>query len=749
MAINLTDELNAATKKGKIASAKQVYLEGDQENLQQIGDKTHQLEQSIKDISSTGGASTANAVSYNNETSGMTAVNAQAAIDELSAKNKAQDSTIATKADAADVTSKMQTEQTRVNAELEKKFDKNSIVQETGNAEDKVMSQKAVSDKLSNLNDKIEDNEGSISSLQDATAKLNKDKVSKDDSDTSISDNSEEFAITDSANKIALKVDKDGVKARLLNICDESGNVVKAISKETFDKIDANENDITSLQNTTNQLNKDKVSKDDSDTSISDNSEEFAITDSANKIALKVDKDGVKARLLNICDESGNVVKAISKETFDKIDANENDNIGRTCLLQECRGTYYEILNYSVSGNIKASVDTNIAKFNRSIRVECDDVEVTDDSNTASRGIITMDFTENPIKVNETLSFWYFIPTKYWRPSQITGSSEKKSVDVIKINVYNGEDKIYDAGLSFSQWSYNVGWNLFKLLTDDLAGKTITKMTFEFVSFNNNPNFQVWIGQFVADQRMQPILNFNMDNSLSDISYTSGFADWLLENNFPVDLRINNLKENVGEDPGFTVVRKLYKRGLANAMPYSDMARTKNLQDAVEYLLNGSQYGRLTSLYSANSERDVVAVGNSTNFIDDTLLLAERLAGYKIMRASNAYCYTSYMDKETCVMQTYGIGAIPSEEPEDVDTLIEKRIQTAKDIIDNAIKYGLAINFFTHQVAKKSQKGENEYNYLASYYEAVTAILSYAKEKEKQGQLRIISMYNISKELQL
>ena len=151
MAINLTDELNAATKKGKIASAKQVYLEGDKENLQQIGDKTHQLEQSIKDIAISGGASAANAVSYNNETSGMTAVNAQAAIDELAAKNKAQDNTIAAKADAADVTSKMQTEQTRVNAEFDKKFDKSNIAQELGDAEDKVMSQKAVSDKLSDL----------------------------------------------------------------------------------------------------------------------------------------------------------------------------------------------------------------------------------------------------------------------------------------------------------------------------------------------------------------------------------------------------------------------------------------------------------------------------------------------------------------------------------------------------------------------------------------------------------------------
>ena len=144
MAINLTDELNAATKKGKIASAKQVYLEGDQENLQQIGEKTHQLEQSIKDISVSGGASTANAVSYNNETSGMTAVNAQAAIDELAAKNKAQDNTIATKADAVDVTSKMQAEQNRVNAELDKMFDKSNIAQEFGDSEDKVVSQFAL-----------------------------------------------------------------------------------------------------------------------------------------------------------------------------------------------------------------------------------------------------------------------------------------------------------------------------------------------------------------------------------------------------------------------------------------------------------------------------------------------------------------------------------------------------------------------------------------------------------------------------
>lgn len=141
MAINLTDTLNAATTKGKLANAKQIYLNGDTKNLQQAYEETSthfdtldnrstQMEKAIQDISVTGGASTANTVSYNNSTSKLEAITTQGAIDELAAKN-------ATKAEKAEVT-----------AELGKKFDKESILQELGEAEDKVMSQKVVSDKL-------------------------------------------------------------------------------------------------------------------------------------------------------------------------------------------------------------------------------------------------------------------------------------------------------------------------------------------------------------------------------------------------------------------------------------------------------------------------------------------------------------------------------------------------------------------------------------------------------------------------
>ena len=133
MSINLTDELEVKTQKGKLAAAKQIFLEGDKETLQQIGDKTHQLEDAIKDITVSGGASTANAVSYNNKTSGMTAITAQGAIDELAAKNKAQDAIIEAKAEKSEVAT-----------ELEKKFNKENIAQEFGDSKDKVVSQFAL-----------------------------------------------------------------------------------------------------------------------------------------------------------------------------------------------------------------------------------------------------------------------------------------------------------------------------------------------------------------------------------------------------------------------------------------------------------------------------------------------------------------------------------------------------------------------------------------------------------------------------
>ena len=98
-----------------------------------LNTKHESLSRTVQGIAATGGASTANNVTYNNDSSGLNAENAQDAIDELAAKNKTQDTIIEAKADKSEVAT-----------ELDKKFDKENIAQEFGDSKDKVVSQFAL-----------------------------------------------------------------------------------------------------------------------------------------------------------------------------------------------------------------------------------------------------------------------------------------------------------------------------------------------------------------------------------------------------------------------------------------------------------------------------------------------------------------------------------------------------------------------------------------------------------------------------
>ena len=87
----------------------------------------------------------------------------QSSVNEALAKKadkETVDIELGKKANTADVNTKFTEEQKRVDAELDKKFDKESIAQESGNSEVLVMSQKAVSDKLSNLSVGLESFKG-------------------------------------------------------------------------------------------------------------------------------------------------------------------------------------------------------------------------------------------------------------------------------------------------------------------------------------------------------------------------------------------------------------------------------------------------------------------------------------------------------------------------------------------------------------------------------------------------------------
>lgn len=167
MSINLTDEIEVKTKKGKLGAAKQIFLEGDTQTVEKeiqninsrhndlsskheslsstVSEHTKQIERNqsqitanksaqdeknasldanmaklntrddqitelVKGVTATGGASVATAVTYDNTSSQLVSATVQGAVDEL------QDS----------------------------KIDKASISQELGEAEDKVVSQSAL-----------------------------------------------------------------------------------------------------------------------------------------------------------------------------------------------------------------------------------------------------------------------------------------------------------------------------------------------------------------------------------------------------------------------------------------------------------------------------------------------------------------------------------------------------------------------------------------------------------------------------
>ena len=148
MSINLTDEIEVKTKKGKLCAAKQIFLEGDTQtveteiqdinsrhndlsskheslsstvsdhanqiesnqsqitanksaqdaknalldaNMAKLNTRDDQITELVKGVTATGGASVATAVTYDNEKSKLTAVNIQSAVDEVVDKASIKD----------------------------------------------------------------------------------------------------------------------------------------------------------------------------------------------------------------------------------------------------------------------------------------------------------------------------------------------------------------------------------------------------------------------------------------------------------------------------------------------------------------------------------------------------------------------------------------------------------------------------------------------------------------------------------
>lgn len=104
---------------------KQKQITANDEDISLLQTRSTQMEETIKSIAATGGASQATAVTYDNANSQLSAINIQSAVDELQVS----------------------------------KIDKTSIVQVSGDAEDKVMSQKAVNTRVNEIGEFVNNQE--------------------------------------------------------------------------------------------------------------------------------------------------------------------------------------------------------------------------------------------------------------------------------------------------------------------------------------------------------------------------------------------------------------------------------------------------------------------------------------------------------------------------------------------------------------------------------------------------------------
>ena len=179
----LKDHQSQLDEKQSQIDDKQQQINANDEDISSLQTRSTQMEETIKGIAATGGASKATAVTYDNANSHLTAINIQSAVDELNGA----------------------------------KIDKTSILQESGKAEDKVMSQKAVSDKLTALSDKTKD-------------------ISSD-------------------NETLGDIDK-------IDFCDDEDNVVHSIGKDSasFKNLKSNGQNVLTAKDIQGKADKDKVS---------------------------------------------------------------------------------------------------------------------------------------------------------------------------------------------------------------------------------------------------------------------------------------------------------------------------------------------------------------------------------------------------------------------------------------------------------------------------------------------------------
>ena len=138
-------------------------------------------------------------------------------------------------------------------------------------------------------------------------------------------DDSGEVTITDPLGNVGLKVDQNGVNARVYNICNADGDVVGTLNLSLLTSLLSKQDALVSGRNLStinglSLLNRANINIPPGLEEIdADNDDELTIYDKNGDVVLSINSVGLNARKYNVCDDEGNVLFSIDENFADGI----------------------------------------------------------------------------------------------------------------------------------------------------------------------------------------------------------------------------------------------------------------------------------------------------------------------------------------------------------------------------------------------------------------------------------------------
>lgn len=290
-----------------------------------------------------------------------------------------------------------------------------------------------------------------------------------------------------------------------------------------------------------------------------------------------------------------------------------------------------------------------------------------------------------------------------------------------------------------------IGWKLMKL--PKLIDIEFDRIDFVITTFDNYPNMELNIGHVVCDQEMFPTLIITKDGHLADEKCIN-YARFLKENNIPISGSVAYLTTsdtylgyNGTELEGNAIAKEMYYNNLLEASAYNRDLKQYSYVRSIEYLENGE--GGWSPQYIKNNcetNRPIISMSASVAYLDEIIVNSAKEVGFKIFRGSGNLETggTSYLDS---IDSVYYCGGLTNDIPSSIsvdnyDSVVEGRINTGKQSIDNMIQRGECRAYLTHAEYEKDDAISIK---RGSFADVLRPVLEYAVEKRNNGELMILT----------